>query len=53
MKTLFHNFKSLYEDTTLYENKEFWEHFLVVNREFATKINEVRQKFENSKIVWV
>lgn len=42
MKPLFHNFKSLYEDLTHIESKEYWEHYLFVNKVIAKKINEVR-----------
>ncbi len=46
MKTLFHNFKSLYEtDLTHLTNQEherLWTHFQAVNQRFATRINELR-----------
>jgi hypothetical protein len=31
MKTLFHNFKSLYEDMTDIENPETWRQYKIIN----------------------
>lgn len=46
MKTLFHNFKSLYEtDLTHLTHLEFqdlWQHYIKVNQIFALRINELR-----------
>ena len=46
MKTLFHNFKSLYEtDLTHLTHTEFlnlWSHFLSVNQKFAQNINDIK-----------
>jgi len=53
LRPLIHNFKSLYEDHTLIENKEYWEQYLVVNKAIATKVNEVRQLFPQMRRVWV
>ena len=65
MKTLFHNFKSLYEtDLTHLTHIEFlnlWSHFLKVNQMFAQAINDIKQqlvkeeggKAINMKQVWI
>lgn len=45
MKTLFHNFKSLYEDLTELENPKMWKEYLSINQLFARKILEVKNKF--------
>ena len=42
MKTLFHNFKSLYESVTELENPVHWKHYAKVNQKFAQKIVEVK-----------
>ena len=46
MKTLFHNFKSLYETDlthlTHIEFRELWSHYVEVNQRFAQKIAELK-----------
>ncbi len=46
MKTLFHNFKSLYETDLTHlthtEFQELWTHYVAVNQRFAQRINELR-----------
>jgi trehalose 6-phosphate synthase/phosphatase len=55
VRPLFHNFKSLYEDKTNIENKEFWNNYLFINKAFANKIIEVKNLFadKHPKMVWV
>jgi trehalose-6-phosphate synthase len=53
MKTLFHNFKSLYETDlthlTHLEFQELWRHYILVNQKFAQKINEMKTMFPTLK----
>ena len=53
MKTLFHNFKSLYETDlthlTYSEFNELWEHYIMVNQKFAQKISELKGLFPTLK----
>lgn len=57
MKTLFHNFKSLYEtDLTHLTHTEFqqlWRHYIQVNQRFANKINDLKSLFPTLKQVWI
>ncbi len=57
MKTLFHNFKSLYETDlthlTHVEFNELWRHYQMVNQSFAQKITELKGLFPTLKQVWI
>lgn len=57
MKTLFHNFKSLYETDlthlTHVEFNELWRHYIMVNKSFAQKITELKKLFPTLKQVWI
>lgn len=50
-----HNFKSLYDDKTNIENKEYWNSYLFINKAFANKVIEVKNIFasQHPKMIWV
>eukprot|EP00347_Sterkiella_histriomuscorum_P002755 403366928 len=55
LKTIFHNFKALYQDYSLVENMDQWKEYQRINQLFANKIFEVKNMFskQNLKQVWI